>query len=394
MLLTDRLHRATRDRDAGSALAAVVGILAVTGIIAATLLTATTFGSGFTSASRAAVQAQGAAEGGLDYARVNLAACNGAPITNPAGTRPVFTVEVAYRTKTSGGWTPACVPALPTVPTDAVQVRLTSTGRAEHIGAAGHNRGDIRTMEAVYGFEPPFIILADQRLTMTGSLTIHDTLARPADMSTNGTTIGCGGGLVMKGVIYTAGNPSSCNGVPLVGPIDTTAPPHIMPRYTPSDLRWPTTPATLTSTGSCAPSGALTLPRSVVQCSGTLNLSGVQLTLTGDVVIFAPQISVNDLNVRSSGGRFSLHLVKPWPASQATCPPTDNVPDVQGKKIVTDDFTSVMLYSSTEVQLDSPEGLPVRLQLYGCQVDTKGSPKLFLAPTGPMVLQSKRDITG
>ena len=392
MLLTERLRRAVRDRDAGSALAAVVGVLAVTGIITATLLTATMFGTGFSSASRAAVQAQAAAEGGLDYAKANLASCNGAPITNPAGTQPVFSVAVAYRTRPTGGWTPACVPLTPTVPPDATQIRLTSTGFAQHAGVAGHDRGNTRVMEAVFAFEFPFIIQADRRFDITGSLTVSDTAARPADMSTNG-TLSCGGSLTMKGVVY-APAATSCGTVPVVTSFDPTATPFVLPRLTATDARWPKTPATLTSTGGCAPTGALTLPRSIVQCSGLLKLQNVQLTLTGDVAIFAPQISVDDLSVRSSGGKFSLYLVKPWPAGQSVCPPTDYMPDVLAKKIVTDDFSSVMLYSSTEVQLDSPEGLPVRLQLIGCNVDTKGSPKITLSPTGPLVFYSKRDVTG
>ena len=248
MLLTDRFRRAVRERDAGNALAAVVGILAVTGIITATLLTATVHGSGFTSASRAAVQAQAAAEGGLDYAKVTFASCNGAPITNPAGTQPVFTVTVSYRTRPAGAWTPACTPTTPTVPVEATQIRLISTGSAEHKGVAEHTRGNSRVMEAVYRYRYPFLLMGDRGIDITGSLTVHDTVARPADISTNG-VLSCGGNLLIKGIAYVP-TPTPCGATTVSTAFDGTVAPHRLPRFVPGDTRWPKTSGTLTSTGS------------------------------------------------------------------------------------------------------------------------------------------------
>ncbi len=102
----------------------MVAIIAVTGVIAATLLTTTMYAVGYASSSRASVQAQAAADGGIDYALLNLTACSNGVITSPASTTPVFRVVVDHRV-TNGAWVNGSCPAA-----SAAQVRLTSTGDA------------------------------------------------------------------------------------------------------------------------------------------------------------------------------------------------------------------------------------------------------------------------
>lgn len=155
MLLTRRLRR----DDRGNAMIAVIGLLAVTSIITLTVTTATIQAVGYTSLSRAGIQANAAAEAGVDAMRAELIAdrcpTGGAltatqgsvdpALSGPQAAAPFFTATVGYRISTEAAWTPGC-------PNDlATQIRIQSTGFATDAGVtASASAQDASAVEAVY----------------------------------------------------------------------------------------------------------------------------------------------------------------------------------------------------------------------------------------------------
>lgn len=138
----------------GSALLAVVGLLGVTGVIALTITTVSLYAVGYTSSTRAGVQAQAAAAAGIDYAAANFSTsvCQGQYSSTSA---PLFTVTVASSTlQTSPGdtdtsWVSGC----PTS-TDIKRLKFVSTGTASALGVAGNSSGNVRRVEAIYPYTP------------------------------------------------------------------------------------------------------------------------------------------------------------------------------------------------------------------------------------------------
>lgn len=394
MLLRTRAarDRHRRDREAGSSLAVVIGVVAVLGIISTTLLTVSVNGMGFTSASRAAVEAQAAAEGGIHHASANLAACDPATRTISSPTdSPRFSVAVEYRMEPFGeNWLrDVCPPAL------ATGIRLRSTGYASSRGAAGHTRGDSRIMEAVLGPEFPFVLHGDRAIAVNGSIGIDASTAAAVDA--NG-TMDCSFSTPFLGRLHVAGTGcESVSGVLRPPAFDPTASPHAFPRLTATDTRWPRTRTTGLSAGSCnvGKSGStvttVLLARGSFVCTDPLVLTNVVLELTGDVVVFADTIDVVDLTVRApSGKKHSLFLVKPWPAGRAACP--DAPPrDVTVKKVRTENLTRVMMYSSTEIALIPPTQVAYSGQISACRIYAQGNTKMTYAPAGPLMIQSVRD---
>ena len=141
----------------GSSLIAVVATMAVTLVVSGTIAVVTYNALGTTTSTRASVQAQAAAEAGIDYAALSLntATCAG---TYTRSAVPVFSVKVAYGSSASGPWTLGCPSATST------HVRLVSTGWASNLGIAGNSIGDTRYVEAVYQYVP-----ASSGIAATGS---------------------------------------------------------------------------------------------------------------------------------------------------------------------------------------------------------------------------------
>ncbi len=145
MLLT-RIFRGMR-RDDGAALAAVLGLMAVGLIMTSLILTSVVSGLGFTTSTRAGVQAQAAAEAGVAAARAGLAAgtcsdTSGAPVyTSPTGTSPRYSAAI-FR-PISGGWEAKCPVGTTT------QVKIVSTGFADQSGIVGQGSGNSIKLEAI-----------------------------------------------------------------------------------------------------------------------------------------------------------------------------------------------------------------------------------------------------
>ena len=139
-------------RERGSALIGVLGIMSVTSVIAVTATSMSMHAVGYTTSTRAGVQAEAAAEAGVDYAAANLAtsACQS---QYSSTTAPIFVVNVSYSTlATSPGaidnsWVNGC----PTF-ASAARIMLVSKGTASSLGVAGNSSQDVRTVEAIYSY--------------------------------------------------------------------------------------------------------------------------------------------------------------------------------------------------------------------------------------------------
>jgi hypothetical protein len=141
-------------KERGSAMIAVLGVMAVASTIAVTTTSVSMHAVGYTTSTRAGVQAEAAAEAGVDFAAASLATsvCQ-SQYSN--STAPIFSVTVAYSTlQTSPGdtdtsWVSGC----PTT-TSAQRLKLISTGTASLSGLAGNSSENIRRVEAIFPYTP------------------------------------------------------------------------------------------------------------------------------------------------------------------------------------------------------------------------------------------------
>ena len=138
----------------GSVMIVVLGLMGVVSIIAITLTSMSLHAFGYTTSTRAGVQAEAAAEAGVDFGAASLATsvCQSQYSSTSA---PIFAVTVAYSDlQTSPGdidtsWVSGC----PTS-TGAQRLKLVSTGWASALGVAGNSSGNVRKVEAIYPYAP------------------------------------------------------------------------------------------------------------------------------------------------------------------------------------------------------------------------------------------------
>lgn len=136
----------------GSALVAVIGVVAVGLILTLVVAGSLVSGMGFTSATRAGVQSQAAADAGVAAARAGLNTV-GNCATQPTPGKYVSTVEPVYTAtlqyNAGAGWQNGCPTATTT------QVRIVSKGTSLAKGVAGRSSGDTSTVETVVGWLTP-----------------------------------------------------------------------------------------------------------------------------------------------------------------------------------------------------------------------------------------------
>jgi len=150
MLLTRlgrRLRAQTSGGDDGFALAGVVALMAVSILLIALMSSSVVYAIGFSTATRAGVQAQGAAEAGVAAATVGLetGTCSsvGAVYQSPAGSTPAYRAVVYV--PGGSGWVQGCPAAGNT------NVRILSNGTAANGGTAGQKGNDAKTVESILG---------------------------------------------------------------------------------------------------------------------------------------------------------------------------------------------------------------------------------------------------
>ncbi|TFC37541.1 hypothetical protein [Cryobacterium sp. TMT2-14] len=145
-----------RPDETGSALMAVIGVMAVTAIIAVTVSAATINALGYTTTSRASVQARAAADAGIDVAIRDLRTTNGCAtdingqFKSIPGDVPSYDVLLEHLDPVLG-WVVGCPDA------QSTSMRITSTGAAQSLEVAGNRLGDSATLEAVYAYVPVIV---------------------------------------------------------------------------------------------------------------------------------------------------------------------------------------------------------------------------------------------
>lgn len=141
MLSIARISRLKRE-ERGSALVAVIGVFAVVAVVGLAVAAVTINAVGYTSGTRAAVQAQATAEAGIDAASASL--LRGVCPSAPLGT-PDYTLSISYSVQATGeAWSPGC-PAGP-----SKRIKIISKGSASAAGVAGNSSGDTRSVEAIF----------------------------------------------------------------------------------------------------------------------------------------------------------------------------------------------------------------------------------------------------
>lgn len=145
-----RKHRIAAD-ETGASLIVVLGVTAVGLILSALIATSLVSSLGFSSASRAGLQSQAAADAGVAAARAGLNITNNCA-TQPtpgtyASTDPAYTAVI--QSNNGAGWQNGC----PTTAT--TQVRIVSSGSAAAHGVAGYSSGDASKVEAVVQWLTP-----------------------------------------------------------------------------------------------------------------------------------------------------------------------------------------------------------------------------------------------
>lgn len=141
-------------KERGSAMLAVLGLMGVSSVIAISTTSMSLHAVGYSTSTRAGVQAEAAAEAGIDYAAAKLATSVCQPLYT-SNVVPVFSVTISYSTlQTSPGdvdnsWVAGC-PATNSVK----RLKLVSTGWAETLGVAGNTSGNVRKVEGIYPYIP------------------------------------------------------------------------------------------------------------------------------------------------------------------------------------------------------------------------------------------------
>jgi hypothetical protein len=429
MLLTDDRDSADgadrRDPEAGSALAAVIGVIAVTAVIAMSLLATTVFAVGLSTGGRASVQAEAAAEAGIDYARARIDQCAGGALpVAPAGS-PSFTLQVQYRADT-GNWKDGCPDDL------ATQVHLVSTGYPDGQGPPTSTPQDARTIDAVLDIVVatparrmfPDVAMGVVGLQVPGGTAATDTTAAvpAADVTLTGTVstagdVTCDGTLRVVGDLHVKDKLFGCpapsgtlfnkapnkyaaaspfNVFPQIVAYDPRLPnrtrltlPQAMPLMDPYNdpqscviQGWAATPVNL---GDIV-IDARNCPKVTIQAVANVNLTGDLIWLVNDFDLSGYINVTSDPNAPDPMGEgFAVYIIRPWdPANPTTCAPgLDHGISLSSGGFTTGPRTKVMLYSTAGVDVRS--SVSMTGQIYGCDVRIGGTTRLDDGQFGAMI---------
>jgi hypothetical protein len=428
MLLTDTSNSARRDPEAGSALAAVIGVIAVTAVVAVSLLATTVFGLGLANGGRTSVQARAAAEAGIDYAKARYDQCVAGALPAPPAGSPSFSLQISHR-RDGGSWKPGC-------PDDvATQVRLVSTGYPDGRTAATTAPADRRSIDAVLDI---LVTTPARRMfpdVVMGALSLETPGATDATATT---AAGAAADVTLTGTVSTAGD-ITCDGTlrvvgdlhfkdKMFGPgcttygtvfnkggnkYQATSPFNTFPQILADDPRLPyrtyrTLPQAMplmdpyNDPNSCIIQGWTPYPvplgdividaRScpVVTIKAIANVS-----LTGDMIWLVNDFDLSgNINVTSAPGAtpdaegYAVYIIRPWdPAHTSTttgCTPGfEHGIKLSGGGFTTGPRTKVMLYSTAGVDIRS--NLSMTGQIYGCDVRIGGTTRLDDGAFGAMI---------
>lgn len=206
MLLKRRLPGGP-DRERGSALAAVLGVMAVGLILTSLIMTSIVGAYGFSSSTRAGVQSQASADAGIAAAQTGLfttgnCAAQPTPGRYVGSSAPAYTATVEY--DAGLGWVAGCPSAT------ATRIRIVSTGTAQAAGVNGASSGNTSKVEAVFGWDIPGVDPSGVGMYLYGGGTVESN-------STLDLSEANGAGLMIKnGNLDCAKNNTVINGSVLV----------------------------------------------------------------------------------------------------------------------------------------------------------------------------------
>jgi len=206
MFLTRGFTRRVSD-DSGSTIIAVIGLMAITAIIGVTVANVSLNALGFTSAARAGVQSQAAAESGINVAVAALKSTAPCAPMYTSATTPKYSVAVSYTTSStlsaSTAWTTGC-------PNTAAKfVKFVSIGTAQAAGANGTSSGDTQRIEAVYEYTTSTTAIAatggasySYQSGNLNNLTLLDGGNLNSDIRIRSGSVDCQSGTKINGSVY------------------------------------------------------------------------------------------------------------------------------------------------------------------------------------------------
>jgi hypothetical protein len=285
MLLTTILRRIRRaPADRGNAMIAVIGLLGVTSMITLTVTGATVQALSYTSLSRAGVQANAAAESGVDAmiaalfaddcpATGELTATQGSidpTLTGDPAAEPFYAATIAHRISTAAAWTPGCPAAA------ATQIRIQSTGFATDQGVAESASGqDASAVQAIYEWVP-----GANSAAVTGAAVfsygvpgLSNSLELLSFDGNAANVIVADGNIVCSNSVYVQGDIVAANG-------------------------------NISLNNTCSAGGK-------VWASGTVTLQGNK-TIGGDIIAAGTGITSIDPSTRIGGGVYARGEIDSW----------------------------------------------------------------------------------
>jgi hypothetical protein len=391
-------------RERGSALIAVLGIALVMMIASLMIATMSISALGFTSTTRAGIQAKTAAESGINVAVVTLrsGACDA---TKTQTTAPAYAYQVSFSRATTGdSWVLNCPPVADQT---VKRIKIVSTGTANAQTGTGVSSANKTSVEAVFPFTPailPGVKASGAAMFFYGGVVFDNngnllvSAGGPPAIQVADGDVSCANNTVIKGdVVVALGSLSisSCTiqgnawvqGTATLGTVtgnlsasNATRPSGVAGSYT-TNGTVPAVPAwvpfgynpadwidssgnpykVITMTAACSLSPAMmtaaaatgTAPVIInaMACASGLTASG-SLSLPNDLVVFAPEFDLsnsNNLTIKSSDTTEPRRLWFITPDITRTSPPTCDY-SRQGDFTIKngfaiDDTVSAMLYT-------------------------------------------------
>ncbi|TFD30323.1 hypothetical protein E3T40_15075 [Cryobacterium sp. TMT1-19] len=398
------LARTQEPRERGSALVAVLGIAALMMIVGVLIASMAVTALGFTSTTRAGIQAKTAAESGINVAVVELRSGT-CTASRTAATTPAYTYKVSYSTAATGDtWVLNTCP--PYADQTVKRVKIVSTGTAKAQTAAGVTAQNTTSVEAIYPYTPavlPGITATGAAMYFHGSVSFKNNgnlivaAGGPPAIQVSDGDFSCDNGSLIQGdVVVARGNLSivTCtmqgnvwaSGTATLGTItgnltalNPTRPAGVSGTYTsggsiPAVPNWVSFGFTATdwvdSTGTAfnvipigadcklsttmmsavAATGSTPVIIDAMACTTGVIASASSVSLPNDVVIFAPMFNwSNNLTFKSSVSTQPRKLWFITPDITNTDPPTCDYTQ-QGNFIINNSFeidstVSAMLYT-------------------------------------------------
>ena len=398
------LARTQEPRERGSALVAVLGIAALMMIVGVLIASMAVTALGFTSTTRAGIQAKTAAESGINAAVVELRSGT-CTASRTVLTSPAYSYYVYYSTATTGNsWSLNACP--PYADQTVKRVKIVSTGTAKAQTAAGVTAQNATSVEAIYPYMPavlPGITATGAAMYFHGSVSFKNNgnlivaAGGPPAIQVSDGDFSCDNGSLIQGdVVVASGNLSiaTCtmqgnvwaSGTATLGTItgnltalNPTRPAGVSGTYTtggtiPAVPNWVSfgyTPANwVDSTGTAfkivpigadcklsptmmsavAATGTTPVIINAMACTAGVIASDSSVSLPNDIAVFAPKFNwSNNLTFKSSVTTQPRKLWFITPDITNTDPPTCNYAQ-QGNFIINNSFeidstVSAMLYT-------------------------------------------------